>query len=188
MRFLLLIPFLALAARADDESLTAIHRIETETADRIQAKVLDPILGAGQSSVFVRLRLDVKRTLELSDRVGDGQATKITVKNQLSISTAAKTKDPESDQFDGFGFSDFPKPPYQAASSQRRTQESRQTKGVKEERITISNQFPAFRLVILHDVNVPPGKRANVRSALLAVYKSENLDLKFHPVEFSALK
>lgn len=185
---LILLPLFTLTARADDESLMTIHRIETETADRIQARVLDPILGPGLSSVFVKLKLEVTRTHESSDHVGEGQAKKFTVKNELSISTAAKAKDLEYDLFGGFGFTDSVKPPYQATSSQKQAQESRQTKSVKEERIGMRTYHKEFRLIILHDARVPQSKLSGVRSALLAICAPEHPKIDFHPVEFSALK
>ncbi len=185
---LVLLPFLALTARAEDESLMTIHRIETETAERIQARVLDPILGAGQTSIFVRMKLEVKRTHELSDRFGDGQASKITTKTELSISTTAKSTDLKNDLFGGFGFPDTVKPPYQTIRRQKQTQESRQTKDVTEDRTTLASASTGLRLVILHDAKIAPSRIAAVRGALLAVYRSENADIKFHPVEFSALK
>ncbi|MDD5302530.1 MAG: hypothetical protein PHS14_05405 [Elusimicrobia bacterium] len=187
MRHLLLMPFLVLTSWADDDSLMTIHRIETETADRMQARVLDPILGAGQSSAFVKLKLEVKREYEYSDRTGEGLATKIKVKNEISLSTAAQTQDLENDPpFEGFGFADSTRSPYQQTNGQKQTQEARQAKGVKEERISVSNQYLRFRVVILHDAKAPAGKLAGVRSALLAIYKQENMDIKFHPVEFAA--
>jgi hypothetical protein len=170
-----LLPFLALTAWAEDESLMTIHRIETETADRIQTRVLDPILGAGQSSVFVRLALGAKRQYELSDRAGEGRLMTVKTKTGIEVSTAG-----------AFGFDSDPS--WQVPNGDKQIQESRQTKGAKEERIALSMSYSGFHLTILHDTKVPAGKLAAVRSALLAVYKSEKLDLKFHPVEFSALK
>jgi hypothetical protein len=175
MRILLLLPFFVLTARADDESLMTIHRIETETADRIQAKVLDPILGAGQSAAFVRLALESKREYETSDRAGEGRLTKVKTKTEVGVSTAG-TFGSESD------------PRWQVPDGDKQVQESRQTRGVKEERVELSTSYKGFRLTILHDARVPPGKLAAARSALLAVYKSEKPDIRFHPVEFSPLK
>ncbi|MBI2387288.1 MAG: hypothetical protein HYV14_14945 [Elusimicrobia bacterium] len=153
MRILLLLPFFVLTAWADDESLMTIHRIETETADRIQAKVLDPILGAGRSAAFVRLSLETKRDFEISDRSGEGRMTK----------TQSK-----------------------AENGDQQVQESRQTKGTKEERIASSIRYSAFHLTVLHDAKAPAAKLAAARSALLAVYESEKPEIKFHPVEFNA--
>lgn len=190
MRLLLVIPLLALAARADDRSLMTIHRLEIETADRIQNRVLDPILGPGQSSVFVKLALEVKQDYEHSDRLGEGQATKVKIKNEISIATTTKAKDSENHPvFEGFGFADTTRPPYQETNGAKQTQESRQTKGVKEIRLAMSYRYMGLHLAILHDARIPPSKIASVRTALLAVYKWESgVDINFHPVEFSALK
>ena len=187
---LVLLPFFALTAGAEDESLMTIHRIETETADRIQARVLDPILGAGQSSVFVKLALETRRDYEHSDRVGEGQATKIKVKNEISISTTTKAKDLEKHpSFEGFGFADTTRPPYQETNGAKQVQESRQTKGVNETRLAMSNHYTGLHLAILHDARIPPSKIASVRTALLAIYKWERgVNINFHQVEFSALK
>lgn len=188
MRFLLLIPLFALTARADDESLMTIHRIEAETADRIQARVLDPILGAGQSSIFVRMKLEVKRTHELSDRVGIGRSGKIASETKVSASSGTTVWDMDSDSlFMGF-LSNFVKPPFEATAGQKQLQEAHQTRGTKEERVTLASERIGLRLVILHDAKIAPGRIAAVRAALLAVYRSEHADIKFHPVEFSALK
>lgn len=189
MRLLFLIPLLALTTRAEDESLMTIHRIETETADRIQARVLDPILGPGQSSVFVKLKLEMKREREVSDRSGEGRSTTFRIKNELTLSTSPKTAGAEKDSwFWGIGLTDATRLPYQQSSGHQQAQEASQMKGSAEERIAISGRYASFRLVILHDAKIAPSRIAAVRGALLAVYRSENADIKFHPVEFSALK
>lgn len=167
MKLLLLLPLLALTSSAQEDSLLTIHRIETETADRIQSRVLDPMLGAGQSSVFVKLALEAKRDYEQSDRFGEGRVAKVKVKNEIAISTGTGAQDPD----------------------ERQEQESRQTKDVKETRLGMSNRYTGFHVAILHDARIPPSKIASVRTALLAVYKWESgVDINFHPVEFNALK
>ena len=56
------------------DDVLAIHQLETETADRIQAGVVDSILGPGQATVFVKLRVEVKQEIERADRFGAGHA------------------------------------------------------------------------------------------------------------------
>lgn len=193
---LVLLPFIALTAWAEDESLTTIHRIETETADRIQTRVLDPILGAGQSSVFVKLRLEVKREYEYSDRSGEGRSTKMRSKMEIGVGTTmvASPFQEVTEAFSGFGFSGTPthlkaaNVPWQESSEQKQNQEASQTKGVKEERYAMWTYHKDFRVIILHDAKVPQSKLSSVRSALLAIYKLEYPKIDFHPVEFSALK
>lgn len=172
---LLLLPFFVLTARADDKSLMTIHRIETEIADRIQARVLDPILGTGQGTAFVRMALEAKREYEVSDRAGEGRLMKVKTKTEVGVSTSGT-----------FGFESDPR--WQVPNGDKQVQESRQTQGVKEERVELSISYLGLRLTILHDANVPPRKLAAAKSALLAVYKSEKPDIRFHPVEFNALK
>lgn len=191
MKLLLLLPLLALTSSAQEDSLLTIHRIETETADRIQSRVLDPILGAGQSSAFVKVTLEVKRAEESSDRAGVGRSGRVTSKAKIEASTSTAIWDMDGDSiFRGFGFG-YPhsaKPPFEETQGQRQMQEAHQTKGTKEERVTLSNSYRGSRVVILHDAKIPPSKIAAVRAALVAIYKPDNLDLNFHPVEFSALK
>lgn len=190
MKFaLVLLPLLALTTWAEDDSLMTIHRLETETADRIQARVLDPILGAGQSSIFVKLKLEVKREYAYDDRSAEGQSTKIKSKTELVVATTTSTANTsENDSlFKSFGLDNSTIPPFQP-NLEKRTQEARQSKGVKEERFTVSKRYTEFTVVILHDAKVPAGKLAGVRSALLASYRPENINIKFHTVEFSAPK
>lgn len=184
-RLLVLLPFLALMARADDGSLMTIHRIETETADRVQARVLDPILGAGQSTVYVRLALEMKREYQHSDRLGEGQTTKVKSRVEPAVATTTTTMNANEGDAQCFGFGNCAKSPY----DEKQTQESRQTKGVKEEVFAVSYRYTGFHLVILHDAKISPSKIAAARTALQAIYKRESgVDINFHPVEFSALK
>lgn len=187
---LVLLPILALTSRAEDDSLMSVHRIETETADRIQARVLDPILGAGQSSVFVKVKLEVMREQDRSDRMGEGHSAKLRSKMEISVTTATAQWGMDVDPLMGsFGVGNSVISPHKDTRGQTQAQDARQSSSTKEERSMMSNRFTMIRLVVLHDANVSPSKIAGVRAALLAVYKWESgVDIKFHPVEFSALK
>ncbi len=158
-----LLPFIALSSWcAEENPATSIHRIEVETADRIQSGILNPVLGVGRSSVFVRLGLSVERHFENSDKGGKGRTT--------STKFQKPSPRPESDIY--------------ISSTTEIVQEAQQVKSQTEERATTSLRYTSFDAVILHDVNIPPKRLDAVREALTAIYKSE-INLTFKEIEFN---
>jgi hypothetical protein len=176
---LMLLPLLAgLSMAAEDPALT-LDRIEGSVTRRIQTGVLDPILGQGRSSAFVKLTLLVKRDDDRTERAGEGRMTRTRTRKDLhgdadfdkgSASDAASATRPDSTS-------------EQSVGDDQRSQESHQTKGKTDDAATITSEYKDLRIVILHDDKAPPKKLEQVRAALLAIYGP---DLKADDVRFQA--
>ncbi|MBI5211268.1 MAG: hypothetical protein HY927_14945 [Elusimicrobia bacterium] len=205
--------FLAFPVRADDyaEMLLMEHRIRTETADRIQERIVDPILGKGEASVFVKMELEARREREHSERWGMGVATREKNKAEkgsaaarsagsspASVSTrtvAAAEAEPEEDLFKGFGFGDGvggaqAKRPAVAGENDGHSslqRESRQTKGIDEERYAVKTVFRRYQVVIIHEKKVPSERLKMVRDAVADAFSPELSpdNIVFRAVEFS---
>lgn len=172
---LTLLALLSGTARAVENPADAIDRAEAAATDRIQTGVLNPILGAGKSSAFVRLTLIVKSDEDYSGRGGEGKATRTSLSGRVEASTAA--------------LSGIALDASTAAKTgeDERTQESSQTVAKGTDREVISRLYSNMRIVILHDENVPARKLDDVRRALLAIYGPGmmNGDIRFEAASFS---
>jgi hypothetical protein len=80
---LLLFPCLA---QAQDSSPWTVFQVEMAMADRLQDKVLDRILGAGQSAAFVTMEVEFDTSEDSSLRNGVGMVEKFKSKG-VNIST-----------------------------------------------------------------------------------------------------
>lgn len=176
---LMLMPLLSAISWGAYDSVLTLDRVEAEVTDRIQTGVLNPILGAGKSSAFVKLTLAVKTEVEDSRRSGEGAArTRIAASPSVTASSGS---------FSGFAL-DLSTAP--RAGDGERTQESRQTKGLTNERTAVLREFEAFKIVILYDENILPKALDDVRRALLAIYGPELKigDIRFQSASFSPSK
>ncbi|MBI5881522.1 MAG: hypothetical protein HZB91_00225 [Elusimicrobia bacterium] len=220
---ILLAGLLCSQAWAGYDDFSTLHQIETETADRIQAKIVDPILGPGKASVFIKLRVEVKQEVERAARFGAGHAGRFKSKpaaipsQGISASSSTVVHSPisfkggsgtiveasgDDDSFKGFGF-DVPgcdrdklagtgavpiqeicACPGYAESWLRR--DSRQTKGISEERYSSKPVFKRFEVVIIHDKDAPSRALKTVRDAMVDAYSPELTpdNVAFRPVEF----
>lgn len=161
MKFALaLVAFLAVISSAEENPALAVHRIEADVADRIQAGIANPIFGAGKSSVNVRLKLVVIRDENSDQKGGEGRS-----KKKLKPEPA-QNKSPGGDE---------------------RTQESHQTADKTTARSEISLEYSDFKIVILHDAKIPTQKLEEVRAALVAVYGPElkPANIQFHSTVFN---
>ena len=176
MRFALaLLPILSSLSWAVDNPAAALDRAEASATERIQTGVLNPILGTGKGSAFVKLTLVVKSDEDYSGRGGEGKATRTSISGRLAVSTGV--------------FSGFELDPSTAAKTgeDERTQESSQTVGKASDRSSISRIYSDMRIVVLHDENVPTKKLDDVRNALLAIYSPGlmNANIRFQGAQFA---
>lgn len=160
---LAILPLITLSAWSSDVDIAmGIHRIEIETADRIQTGIVNPILGPGRGFVFVRLELTVEHQIESSDKGGQGRTT----------STKLQKPGPGSDLEIYF------------SSSTEIMQEARQVKNLKDDHHRLTRRYAPFEVIILHDLNVPRKKLEVVSAALTEVYKGD-LKITLRPLEFN---
>lgn len=201
MKFALaILPLLALASWAeDDNAALTIHRIETETADRIQFRILDPILGTGRASAFAKLAITVRHDQQRSMRAGEGRSTKNISRASVSVATETTVcAEYDRDLFRGFGLDQrtttyvvvqeapADKIPLQVTNAGEQTQHASQIKSTEEARQDFSTRYSAMSLVIIHDDRVPRRKLDQVRAALAAIYKPDAPAMTFLPLEFQA--
>jgi hypothetical protein len=157
---LLLLPLLALSASARENPALALQRLEAGMSDRIRTQVLDPILGPGEATAFVRLTLAVDSTRDGQKRMGEGETNKVL--DEAPGPGARKSADKTDSH-----------------------QLSRQTKSSGHERVVVSESYSDMRVVILHDSGVDAKKLDEVRTALVAIYKP---DLKPAGVVFQSAR
>jgi hypothetical protein len=171
MPILAFIQLLTMISWAAENPVMNLDRIETVTADRIQAGVLNPILGPGKSSAFVRLTLIVKNDVDYSERGGVGKSSRALSDAKGAASKPSSTGEPIADDDD-------------------RTQESHQSVDKTNDRTAVSREYADFKIVVLHDEKLPPKKIEEVRAALLAIYEPELKagDIRFQAASFAALK
>lgn len=175
---LALMPLLTVLSWASEDSVTILDRTEAAVADRMQTGVLNPILGAGRSSAFVRMTLIVKNDDDYSLRSGEGKTTRT-----LAPSGAAAS----SGSLSGF---DLNPSTGSKAGDDDRTQEARQGVGKRNDRAAVSREYSDFKIVVLHDEKIPPKKLEDARRALLAIYGPElkSGDIRFQSAPFSPPK
>jgi hypothetical protein len=197
----------------DYDAVMTIHRIEIETAEQIQSQVLNPILGPGQSSVFVKLALETRSEGVISNKAGEGGSTRTTKKKSKDWSSEEFNED-SRDKSDevlaefsaGTRASTGPATqlplkntkviqkstntmPSEASFDVLSKQEARQTKAEEEQYHKFAFSFPTFIAVILHDSKAQPEKLQVIREAVIAAYDLKpDANIRFIPVAFTRPK
>jgi hypothetical protein len=186
--------FVSDISTAAENSALIVNRIEDDVADRIQAGVLNPILGPGRSSAFVKLTLVVKSDGDSTERGGEGKSTKV-------------RKGPASDDDDlSKDFSSHAQPGIVASAANGgsaagaslepmtgdngRTQEAHQRLEKTTDRTALSHEYEDLKIFVLLDERTPPQKIEEVNAALLAIYGTELKPggVHFQAASFSAAK
>lgn len=161
-------------------------------ADRIRARILEPILGPNQGFAFVDLDADLQRQDERSSRDGLGLAMRRAEK------CASQDDGTGEDIFKGFGFDtdkwpDCPPAAPPAGTEEKarpdkcagsvRKQASQQRKSIDDDRLTARLLYRTLRLIIIHNKHASPEKLAAVRAALLAAFPKVSAQdgISFHP-------
>ena len=187
----------------EGDSPTPVIQAENHAADDIQRKILDPILGADRSSVFVRLSLTVIHTENSSKQSGSGMAKKF---KRKSDAVAASTGSLTSDRiFTDFGFEDDREEDgakraelaaseasggsagaAQTAGMAAHSQTAEQSRANFVSSTTWRTDAAEFRVSVLYDRDIPAAEIDLARQALLDVYAGQ-LDaksLRFIPTRF----
>ncbi|MFH1724475.1 MAG: hypothetical protein ABII00_07625 [Elusimicrobiota bacterium] len=131
-----------------------LYRMETDIADRIQSKIMDRILGLGQSSVFVAMGIKTETSRRTDERGGTG--TNATSKG-TSNSGKSWTK-PQDWRPDGGG----------TARSQAQTAE--QSKQISRSSSTLSVAPLDMSVRVLYNAELPERGVKAARRALIEVY------------------
>lgn len=180
----------ALLARAalvapDLALLQEQNRIKSESEEKIQHDVLDPILGKGKASAFVDVQMEVKVESEESTREGMGLAEKYKEKAPTQSAGMQTT----------YVLPGIPKPKTitqqatPARPEQAQAQQAQQIKGVQEQRFAINPVFKHLEVTVIHDDSVLKEKttqdlvRARIVDAM-AQYKLAPDQVLFRPTRF----
>ncbi len=139
------------------------HRIKTESEDKIQREILDPILGKGKAAPFVDVDMEVKAESEESTRSGMGVAEKYKEKAPAARGGMQTT----------FVLPGIPKPKTITAQQspekpeQSQAQQAQQIKGVEEQRYALNPVFKRLQVTIIHDDGVLDPVKDALRLALV---------------------
>lgn len=156
--WIVLLSLLGLRAAAAGEGVSPLDvmNAESDIAEQVQRKVLDPILGEGRSCVFAQVTLEFSKAQLEQRKLGKGQTTK-----EMQKTAAAG---PES-----------------AAS-----QYSEQVKAEDSSALTLSLKVLELRLRIVQDEQLPQAALDAAKKVLLAVFKGalKPEDLEWVPAPF----
>ena len=161
------------------------HRIKTESEDKIQREILDPILGKGKAAPFVDVEMEVKAESEESTRSGMGLAEKYKEKAPAARGGMATT----------FVLPGIPKPKTITAQQspekpeQAQAQQAQQIKGVEEQRYALKPVFKRLQVTVIHDDGVLKDRAQVdlVRSRIvdaMGQYKLAPDQVAFRPTRF----
>ncbi|MHB0995010.1 MAG: hypothetical protein ACYC2I_01430 [Elusimicrobiales bacterium] len=147
---------LAGTARAGDDG--GVLALTGALEAKIQARVLDPVLGPGAAYPFLELKAELAVTSESEAKTGTGEL---------------RTKQPGA--------------PGENGGVKEQDQTAKQSKVSSEKKKTISLTPAAMKLRVLHDAALPQEKLKAVREALAALFagrlKAE--DITFVPAPFA---
>jgi hypothetical protein len=166
----LLLAGMACAASASEDQLGALYRINSETEAKIQAQVLDRLLGPGKASVFLEMKAEVKTTADEESKGGVGE-----VHTKLPDAPAEKAAAPAGRDDDK-----------KTAKDQRQEQSARQSKETVEKKDIFRFSVSSMKVRVLHDALLAPEKLKAVKDVLLALYpeKIKPEDIVFVPAAF----
>ena len=161
----------AAPARAEGE-LGELSRLNSGTEAKIQAQVLDSILGPGRAFVFLEMKAQVKTTAEEESKSGVGELH--TAKSQETEAAATGKEDMKKAGKDK-----------KAGSMQEQT--ARQVKNSSEAETVYELAIDHMSVRILHNADVSPDKLKAVKDALLALYPGniKPEDILFVPAAFA---
>lgn len=181
-------PALPAAAAIVAPDLTLLqeqHRIKTESEDKIQREILDPILGKGKAAPFVDVEMEVKAESEESRRSGMGLAEKYKEKAPAARGGMQTT----------FVLPGIPKPKTITSQTnpekpeQAQAQQAQQIKGIDEQRFAINPVFKRLQVTVIHDDGVLKDKaqvdlvRERIVDAM-GQYKLAPDQVAFRPTRF----
>lgn len=134
--------------RAEDGKVGALYRMNSETEAKIQAHVLDTLLGPGKAFAFLEMQVELRSLGESQSKSGTGEMS-------AEIGDAPL---PGKDAVDP------------GSKEKKQKQRSSQTKKSAEKKDSFGLEPRAMKLRLLHDASVPAGRLKAVVEALAALY------------------
>lgn len=147
----------AAAARAEDGKLDALQRLGADAETKIQAQVLDALLGKGKAYAFLEMKAELYSTSRSEAKSGTGEMT--------------------NSKGEGKG----------KAEEKSQKQTAVQDKKESETRKEYSLVPREMKLRVLHDAALPAEKLKAVKDALTALYPGalKPEDVVFVPAAFA---
>ncbi|MDO8804074.1 MAG: hypothetical protein Q7R35_06570 [Elusimicrobiota bacterium] len=154
--------------------LGELYLINSGTEAKIQAHVLNSMLGPGKAFVFLEMKAEVKSTSDEESKGGVGEVH--TTSPERSVENEAAAMGKEEAKKNGKD--------KKTASEQS----ARQVKKSAEKKVVFKFKVESMKARILHSAAVSPEKLKAVKEALLALYP-ENIkaeDIVFVPAVFDS--
>lgn len=163
------------ASAGSDGKMGTLYRINSETEDKIQARVLDRMLGPGKAFAFLEMKAEVKSNAEETSKGGVGKIHTVSPEGQAEMEEAAADKEELKQAGPG------------AKGVSTKEQSARQAKKSAEKKDILRFTMSSMKLRILHDAALSPGGLKAVKEALLALYpeKLKAEDIAFVPAAFA---
>lgn len=158
--------------------LADLYLINSQTEAKIQAQVLNTILGPGKAHVFLEMKVQVKSSADEESKGGVGEVRTTSPEGPAGNGAAAADKEEvRTDDKDKM-----------KASTQE--QSARQVKKSSEKKTVFKFTLEAMKARILYSADVSPDKLKSVKAALLALYpeKITAEDIVFVPEVFNSGK
>ncbi len=165
------------------------NRIKTESQEKIDREILDPILGKDMAKSFVDVEMEVKVENEESNRSGMGLAEKYKEKQGMQQHGGMQTT---------YVLPGIPKPktitnnnPDKPESAT--AQQAQQVKGIQEVRYAVNPVFKRLGVAVIHDETVLKDKptvdlvRTRIVDAM-AQYQLQPDQVVFRPTKFNHFK
>ncbi len=190
--FLALLSACSAAGENLDPNPESVYRLKLEVAGQIQAKILEPIMGAGKSYAFADFEPEVRRERVATDRHGSGISRKRHRREYVDDSFSAEVSSDAlviASSGSAVGFSGQGvqagglEGPVYGVSEQR----AEQTKDSDEESLKFNLQLTDLHVLVICESGVAPEKLEAARTVLLAVYAKElkPANLSFRLVAFA---
>jgi len=154
--------------------LGTLYRINSETESKIQAQVMDRMLGPGRAFAFLEMKAEVKSNSDETSKDGIGKLNTKMPESPAELETEGTDKE-EAKKADKHK---------KGLSTQE--QSASQAKKSAEKKGVFNFTLRSMKLRILHDAALSPDKLKAVKEALLALYpeKLKAEDISFVPAAF----
>jgi len=151
--------------------LGTLYRINSETESKIQAQVLDRMLGQGRAFAFLEMKAEVKSDSDETSKDGIGKLN--TRSPESPAEMEAEGADKAAGKKDGTN----------KKGTSTREQSASQVKKNAEKKDVVNFTLRSMKLRILHDAALSPDKLKAVKEALTALYPEK---LKAEDISFVA--
>ncbi|HBA61912.1 MAG TPA: hypothetical protein DCZ92_14090 [Elusimicrobia bacterium] len=151
------------AAYAQEGRIDALHRLNADAESKIQAQVLDSLLGRGKAYVFLETKAEIKSSADEESKSGTGEI--FIEGNDEAAAKGVEKREGKDDK------------KKQTASHKKKSRDKKDVFVLK---------LRAMKLNILHDAAVPAEKLKAAKEALVALYPGalKPEDVVFVPAAF----